>query len=207
VGKLPVVVDADCVDLLSFSAHKIYGPKGCGALFVRQKPRIDLTCQLDGGGHETGYRSGTLNVPGIVGLGMACEIAAQRMASDIPRLRILRDRLEHGVQQLGGVRVNGDPDHRLEHMTNLSFDGLAADWPLSIENIAVSAGSACTSASLDPSYVLTACGIRRELAFASLRYSLGRYTTDAEINLAIEATIAAIRSARELLRATAPSPR
>ena len=162
VGKIPVDVEEDCIDLLSFSAHKLYGPKGCGALFVRHKPnKVELCCQLDGGGHERGYRSGTLNVPGIVGLGMACEVATQRMQIDPPRLLALRDRLENGIRdRLDGVHVNGDPRSRLSHMTNLSFDGVAGESLAgSMEDVCVSSGSACTSASLEPSYVLRACGL------------------------------------------------
>jgi cysteine desulfurase len=200
VGKFPVDVEADCIDLLSFSGHKIYGPKGCGALYIRHKPKVELSCQLDGGGHERGYRSGTLNVPGIVGVGAACEVAMQRMATDAPRLRRLRDKLENGIlQQIDGVHVNGDPQNRLEHMTNLSFECAADEGaPLAPEDIAVSSGSACTSASLEPSYVLRACGLGRELAFSALRFSLGRPTTEQEIDYAIEKTVECISSARAL---------
>ncbi len=201
VGKLPIDVEADCIDLLSLSAHKFYGPKGCGALFVRHKPRkIDLNCQLDGGGHERGYRSGTLNVPGIVGLGMACEIAMSRMSIDAARLLALRDRLERGLlDRLEGVQINGDPSSRLCHMTNLSFEGVNGDLLMgSLEDICVSSGSACTSASLEPSYVLTACGVSACLAHSSLRYSLGRPTTQDEVDHAIEKTVECITNLRAL---------
>jgi cysteine desulfurase len=201
VGKLPVDVQEDCIDLLSFSGHKLYGPKGAGGLFVRHKPeKIELACQLDGGGHERGYRSGTLNVPGIVGLGMACQIAQERMASDTPRLLSLRDKLESGIRQrVEGVHVNGDPENRLAHMTNLMFEGVPGDSMLmALEDIAVSSGSACTSASLEPSYVLRACGVERDLAFSSLRYSLGRSTTEEEIDYAIEKTVDCITNLRAL---------
>jgi cysteine desulfurase len=201
VGKLPVDVQADCIDLLSFSGHKLYGPKGAGGLFVRHKPeKIELACQLDGGGHERGYRSGTLNVPGIVGLGKACEIAQQRMAIDTPRLRMLRDRLERGIRErVTGVQVNGDPENRLAHMTNLMFEGVPGDSMLmALEDIAVSSGSACTSASLEPSYVLRACNVDRDLAFSSLRFSLGRSNTEEEIDYAIEKTVDCIGNLRAL---------
>jgi cysteine desulfurase len=196
-----VDVQEDCIDLLSFSGHKLYGPKGAGGLYVRHKPeKIELACQLDGGGHERGYRSGTLNVPGIVGLGMACEIAQQRMTTDTPRLRFLRDKLESGIcKRVEGVHVNGDSDNRLAHMTNLMFEGVPGDSMLmALEDIAVSSGSACTSASLEPSYVLRACGVPRELAFSSLRYSLGRSTTEEEIDYAIEKTVDCITNLRAL---------
>jgi cysteine desulfurase len=196
VGKIAIDVEADGIDLLSFSGHKLYGPKGAGGLFVRRKPaRVELACQLDGGGHERGYRSGTLNVPGIVGLGMACEIARQEMHTEAKRLAELRDMLESGLRlRLTGVQVNGDPEHRLAHVSNLSFEGVSGD--LVVIDVAVSAGSACTSASLEPSYVLTACGIDPALAGAALRFSLGRSTTAAEIQFAIERTIECIENAR-----------
>jgi cysteine desulfurase len=205
VAKLPVDVDADCIDLLSFSAHKFYGPKGSGALYVRHKPeRVELACQLDGGGHERGYRSGTLNVPGIVGLGIACEIGMQQQPIDAPRLRILRDKLEAGIRsRVDGVHVNGDPDNRLSHMTSLCFEGVPGDSMLgALEDIAVSSGSACTSASLEPSYVLRACGVPRELAFTSVRFSLGRSTTEEEIDFAIDRTADAITNLRALAAMT-----
>jgi cysteine desulfurase len=188
VGKLPIDVQADHIDLLSMSGHKFYGPKGCGCLFVRNKPeKIRLTPVLDGGGHERGYRSGTLNVPGIVGVGAACDIAAAEMNSEAPRLSGLRGRLQDGIiEKIDGVRVNGDEAHRLPHMTNLSFGGLDHDQLIAaMSGIAVSSGSACTSASLEPSYVLTALGVPEELAFSSLRFSLGRSNTIEQIDFVI----------------------
>ena len=201
VGKLPVDVEADCVDLLSFSGHKLYGPKGAGALYVRQNPHIDLAPLLDGGGHECGYRSGTLNVPGIVGVGMACEVATERMAADAARIGQLRDRLENGIRaQLDGVHVNGEPDNRLYHTSNLSFEGLGGGESLAMafDDLCVSTGSACTSACAEPSHVLRACGLGRDLAASSLRFSLGRSTTAAEIDYAIEKTVETITSLRAL---------
>ncbi|CAN5333404.1 IscS subfamily cysteine desulfurase [soil metagenome] len=205
VAKIAIDVEADCIDLLSFSAHKMYGPKGSGALYVRHKPdRVELACQLDGGGHERGYRSGTLNVPGIVGLGAACEIGMHELPTDAPRLKKLRDKLESGIRaRVNGFHVNGDPESRLGHMTNLSFDGVPGDSMLgALEDIAVSSGSACTSASLEPSYVLRACGVPRELAFSSIRFSLGRSTTEEEIDYAIEKTTECITNLRALAAMT-----
>jgi cysteine desulfurase len=163
LGKVVIDVQADHIDLLSFSGHKLYGPKGAGGLFIRHKPqRIELACQLDGGGHERGYRSGTLNVPGIVGLGMACEVAQERMPIDIPRLARQRDRLESGIlSRLAGVYVNGDSEHRLAHMTNLSFEGVSGD--LVVIDVAVSAGSACTSAASSPA---TSCAPAGSIPFS-----------------------------------------
>ncbi len=189
VAKVPIDVEADQIDLLSMSGHKMYGPKGCGCLFVRNKPaRVMLTPVLHGGGHEHGYRSGTLNVTGIVGVGAACAIARGEMASEIPRLRALRDRLESGIiSQVDGVRVNGYIPNRLPHMTNLSFEGVDHDELLAaLAGIAVSSGSACTSASLEPSYVLSAVGLPTQLAFASLRFALGKRNTIAEVDFVID---------------------
>ena len=189
VAKVPIDVEADHIDLLSMSGHKMYGPKGCGCLYVRNKPqRIDLTPVLHGGGHERGYRSGTLNVPGIVGVGAACEIAKNEMADELPRVRALRDRLQDGVvRHLDGVRVNGYEPCRLPHMTNLAFEGVEHDPLLfALDGIAVSSGSACTSASLEPSYVLTALGLPEHLAFTSLRFALGRSTTAEEVDFVID---------------------
>lgn len=189
VGKVPIDVQADNVDLLSLSGHKFYGPKGCGCLFVRNKPqRIELMPHMDGGGHERGYRSGTLNVTGIVGVGAACEIAKDEMAQEIPRLRMLRDRLQAGItRHVEGVQVNGYEPKRLPHMTNLSFAGVDHDALLAaMSDIAVSTGSACTSASLEPSYVLKALGLPNELAFASLRFALGKRNTEQEVDFVID---------------------
>jgi cysteine desulfurase len=189
VAKMPIDVEADCIDLLSMSGHKMYGPKGCGILFVRNKPvKIELTPILDGGGHERGYRSGTLNVPGIVGVGAACEIAGREMADEMPRLRRLRDRLQSGIMsQVDGVLVNGYEPNRLGHMTNLSFEGVDHDELLAaLAGIAVSSGSACTSASLEPSYVLSALGVPERLAFPSLRIALGRRNTAEECDFVVD---------------------
>lgn len=188
-GKVPIDVDADQIDLLSMSGHKMYGPKGCGCLYVRNKPRkIELMPVMHGGGHEHGYRSGTLNVPGIVGVGAAAELAMNEMAAEIPRLRKLRDRLQDGiVRRIDGVRVNGDENCRLPHMTNLAFEGVDHDQLLlAMDGIAVSTGSACTSASLEPSYVLTAIGLPEHLAFASLRFALGRRNTAEEVDFVVD---------------------
>jgi cysteine desulfurase len=189
VGKVPIDVQADHIDLLSMSGHKMYGPKGCGCLFVRNKPsRIELAPVLDGGGHERGYRSGTLNVTGIVGVGAACEIALHDMPEEMPRLQKLRVRLQEGIlAQVDDVRVNGYEPCRLPHMTNLSFAGVDHDELLAaMSDIAVSSGSACTSASLEPSYVLRALGVSDELAFASLRFALGRRNTEEEVDFVID---------------------
>jgi cysteine desulfurase len=186
---VPVDVDADNIDLMSMSGHKMYGPKGCGCLYVRNKPKkIDLIPVQHGGGHEHGYRSGTLNVPGIVGVGAACEIAKKEMAEETPRLRKLRDRLQEGIiNNVDGVVVNGDEKHRLPHMTNLAFEGVEHDQLLfALDGIAVSTGSACTSASLEPSYVLKALGLPDHLAFASLRFALGRRNKPEEVEFVVE---------------------
>jgi cysteine desulfurase len=189
VAKVPIDVQADCIDMLSMSGHKMYGPKGCGCLFVRHKPqKIELTPVLDGGGHERGYRSGTLNVPGIVGVGAACEIARNEMSGETPRVRALRDRLQEGIlNQVDGVLVNGYEENRLPHMTNLAFAGVDHDELLvALTGIACSSGSACTSASLEPSYVLSALGVPERLAFPSLRFALGRGNTVEEVDFVID---------------------
>jgi cysteine desulfurase len=189
VGKLPVDVQADGIDLLALSAHKVYGPKGVGALYVRRRdPRISLTAQMDGGGHERGMRSGTLNVPGIVGLGKACALCGREMEADRRRLERMRDRLEEGLLRLDGARVNGSRAHRLPATTNMSFAGIDGEALLAAlaKDVALSSGSACTSASPEPSYVLKALGLDDELAYASLRIGLGRFTTEEEIDYAIE---------------------
>ena len=200
VGKIAVDVQADGIDLLSLSAHKMYGPKGCGALFVRRKgPRVRLAPLLDGGGHERGLRSGTLNVPGIVGLGMACDLARREMEAESSRLTQLRDRLESGVLcALDRVYINGDVDHRLPHVSNLSFGGADGSSILrALDDIAVSSGSACTSASLQASHVLRAMGQNDELAFNSIRFSLGRFTTEAEVDYVIEKVVRIVKSLRQ----------
>jgi len=200
-GKIPIDVNNDNIDLLALTAHKLYGPKGAGALYVRRRdPRVRLSAQMDGGGHERGLRSGTLNVPGIVALGKACELAMQGMAEDAARLSKLRDRLESGLLKMEEVYVNGDRQNRLPHTTNLSFrqvDSAALLSGLS-KTLAVSSGSACTSALIEPSYVLKALGLEDELAFGSLRFGLGRFTTEAEIDFAIEQVTATVNHLRAL---------
>jgi cysteine desulfurase len=199
VGKIPIDVDADGIDLLSLSAHKLYGPKGCGALFIRRKgPRVRLTPLFDGGGHERGYRSGTLNVPGIVGLGAACEIARLEMPEESARLAGLRDRLESSILSgLERVFVNGDTFHRLPQVSNLSFAAADGSSILrAMDDIAVSSGSACTSASLQASHVLRAMGLSDELAYNSIRFSLGRFTTEADVDYVAEKVIRIVRDLR-----------
>lgn len=201
VGKIPVDVQADGIDLMAFSAHKMYGPKGVGALYVRRKnPRVKVTAQMDGGGHERGMRSGTMNVPGIVGFGKACEIAMNEMEAEGKRLSILRDRLESSLMELEEAYVNGNVNSRLPHVCNISFkyvegEGLMMGFN---KDIAVSSGSACTSASLEPSYVLKALGLGDDLAHSSLRFGLGRYTTEAEIDFTIDAIKTTVLKLREM---------
>lgn len=201
VGKIPVDVIADGIDLMSFSAHKMYGPKGVGALYVRRKnPRVKVTAQIDGGGHERGMRSGTMNVPGIVGFGKACELCMNEMEDEAIRLSKMRDRLEEGLCVLEESYVNGNKHHRLPHTTNISFkyvegEGLMMGFN---KNIALSSGSACTSASLEPSYVLKALGLGDDLAHSSLRFGLGRFTTDEQIDYTIEAIKETVTKLREM---------
>jgi cysteine desulfurase len=201
VGKIPVDVEADGIDLLSFTAHKMYGPKGVGALYVRRKnPRVKVTAQMDGGGHERGMRSGTLNVPGIVGFGKAAEIARTDMAADTERISKLRDKLENALKQIDESYVNGNPAHRLPHVSNISFkyvegEGLMMGFN---KDIALSSGSACTSASLEPSYVLKALGLGDDLAHSSLRFGLGRYTTEEQIDFTIKAVTDTVLKLREM---------
>ena len=201
VGKVPVDVNADGIDLMAFSGHKMYGPKGVGVLYVRRKnPRVKVTAQMDGGGHERGMRSGTLNVPGIVGLGKACELCMHEMESEAKRLSAMRDRLENALMQLEEAYVNGNREHRLPHTTNISFkyvegEGLMMGFN---KNIALSSGSACTSASLEPSYVLKALGLGDDLAHSSLRFGLGRFTTDEQIDFTIEAISSSVLKLREM---------
>ena len=189
VGKIPVDVQKDGIDIMAFTGHKMYGPKGVGALYVRRKnPRVKVTAQMDGGGHERGMRSGTLNVPGIVGFGKACEICRLDMAEDTKRIKALRDKLENALLQIEESYLNGNKDHRLPHVTNISFkyvegEGLMMGFN---KNIAVSSGSACTSASLEPSYVLKALGLGDDLAHSSLRFGLSRFTTEEQIDYTIE---------------------
>jgi len=201
VGKIPVNVNENGIDLMAFNAHKIYGPKGIGALYVRRKnPRVKLAAQMDGGGHERGMRSGTLNVPGIVGFGQACEICMNEMRSDAERIGRLRDKLEAALLNLEGTCVNGNKQYRLPHVTNVAFkyaesEGLMATFS---KDVAVSSGSACMSASLEPSYVLRALGSGDDVARSSLRFSLGRYTTNDQIDYSIEKIKNAVNLLREM---------
>ncbi len=201
VGKVPVDVNADGIDLLAMTAHKMYGPKGVGALYVRRKkPRVKVTAQIDGGGHERGMRSGTLNVPGIVGFGKACELCMNEMAEDAARLGKLRDKLENALLELEEAYVNGSREHRLPHVTNISFKYVEGEGLLMGFNkeIALSSGSACTSASLEPSYVLKALGLGDDLAHSSLRFGLGRYTTEEQIDYTIEQITRTVLKLREM---------
>jgi len=202
VGKVPVHPKEMGIHLMAFSAHKMYGPKGVGALFVNRKsPRVKVTAQMDGGGHERGMRSGTLNVPGIVGFGKAAEIAKNEMAADAERLSRLRDKLEKTLMaQLEEVYINGDPENRMPHVTNLSFKHVEGEGLMMTfnQNIGLSSGSACTSASLEPSYVLIAMGLGDDLAHSSLRFSLGRFTTEEDIDFAIDAVTKGVNHMRDL---------
>jgi len=200
VGKVPVNVDADSIDLLSISAHKMYGPKGAGALYVRRDPRVRLTAQMDGGGHERGMRSGTLNVPGIVGLGEACAICGREMDEESARLRRLRDRLRTKLEtELEEVSVNGSMERRLPHNLNMSFAYVEAEsLMMGMSGVAVSSGSACTSATLEPSYVLKAMGVADDAAHSSIRFSLGRFNTEEEVDDAAACAIEAVKNLREL---------
>jgi len=200
-GKIPLDVEAMGIDLLSLSAHKIYGPKGVGGLYVRRKnPRVRLALQMHGGGHERGMRSGTLNVPGIVGLAAAADICGAEMAAEAERLSALRDRLHRGIaEQLDFVTLNGHPVHRLPNTLNLSFAYVEGEsLMMKMTGIAVSSGSACTSASLEPSFVLRALGVDDDLAHGSVRFSLGRFNTRQEIDFAVESVVAAVKALREL---------
>ncbi len=202
VGKIPVDPKETGVHLMAFTGHKMYGPKGVGALFVnRKKPRVKVVAQMDGGGHERGMRSGTLNVPGIVGFGKAAELAKQEMAADAARLSVLRDKLESALEsRLEEVYVNGSRTHRMPHVTNISFKHVEGEGLMMTfnENIAVSSGSACTSASLEPSYVLVALGLGDDLAHSSIRFSLGRFTKEEEIDRAIELVANGVTHMRDL---------
>jgi len=200
VGKIPVDVNADHIDLMSFTGHKMYGPKGVGALYVRRKnPRIKVTAQMDGGGHERGMRSGTLNVPGIVGFGKACEICMNEMESDAARISEMRDYLEAELTKLEETYVNGSTKHRLPTITNISFKYIEGEGlMMGVKDLAVSSGSACTSASLEPSYVLKNLGLDDDLAHSSLRFGLSRYTTKEEIDYAINHVREAVLKLREM---------
>ena len=201
VGKIPVDVNKDGIDLMAFTAHKMYGPKGVGALYVRRKsPRVKVTAQMDGGGHERGMRSGTLNVPGIVGFGKACELCMLEMQADTQRISKLRDKLETSLLQIEESYVNGNKEHRLPHVTNISFKHVEGEGLLMgfNKNIALSSGSACTSASLEPSYVLKALGLGDDLAHSSLRFGLSRFTTEEEIDYTIKSISETVLKLREM---------
>lgn len=202
VGKIPTYPKEIGVHLMAWTSHKMYGPKGVGALYVsRKSPRVKVTAQMDGGGHERGMRSGTLNVPGIVGFGKAAEIARLEMHSDAERLSKLRDRLEHELtSRLEECYINGNVNHRMPHVTNISFKHVEGEGLMMTfnQNIAVSSGSACTSASLEPSYVLVALGLGDDLAHSSIRFSLGRFTTEEEVDFAVEKLVAGVNHMRDL---------
>jgi cysteine desulfurase len=201
VGKVPVDVNAMNIDVLSLSGHKIYGPKGVGALYVRRRnPRVQISEQINGGGHERGMRSGTLNVPGIVGLGKACEIAAAEMESEAKRLGALRDKLKAKLEsKLDYIHVNGSMEHRLPGNLNMSFVYVEGESLLmGINDVAVSSGSACTSATLEPSYVLKALGLGDDVAHSSIRFGLGRFNTEAEVDYVADKVIDVVQKLREL---------
>jgi cysteine desulfurase len=200
-GKIALDVESMHIDLMSLSAHKMYGPKGIGCLYVRRKnPRVRLVSQMDGGGHERGMRSGTLNVTGIVGMGEAARICREEMAVEVPKLQRLRDRLEARIlKALPDAVRNGDPNARLPHLANLSFPYVEGEsLIMGVKELAVSSGSACTSASLEPSYVLKSLGLGDELAHSSIRFSLGRFTTEAEVDFAADRIVAEVSRLREM---------
>jgi cysteine desulfurase len=201
IGKIPVDVERDGIDLLSISAHKLYGPKGVGVLYARRKnPRAQLAPMIDGGGHERGLRSGTLNVPGIVGLGKACEICAKEMTEESARLGALRDKLKKAIlSRLDDTTINGSLEHRLPNNLNLSFAGVEGDALLmGINDVAVSSGSACTSATLEPSHVLSALGVPEELAHSSIRFGLGRFNTAEDVDYVAGRVVETVKRLREL---------
>ena len=200
VGKMVLDVDAMNIDLLSVSGHKLYGPKGIGALYVRRRPRVRLQPIMHGGGHERGMRSGTLATPLLVGLGKACELAGAEMVTENARVSALRDRLVQGLTaQLTHVVVNGDTEHRLAGNLNISFDFVEGEsMIMAIKDIAVSSGSACTSASLEPSYVLRALGVSEEQAHTSIRFGLGRFSTQEEVDFVIETVVKAVNRLRDM---------
>ena len=198
-GKLAIDLSSLKVDLMSFSAHKTYGPKGVGALFVRRKPRVRIEAQIHGGGHERGFRSGTLPTHQIVGMGEAFRIAREEMATENERIRMLRDKLLRGLTAMEEVFVNGDLDHRVPHNLNMSFNYVEGEsMVMAVKDIAVSSGSACTSASLEPSYVLRALGRSDELAHSSIRFSIGRFTTEEEIDFAVDLLCRKVGKLREM---------
>ena len=199
-GKIPFDVERAQVDLASLSAHKLYGPKGVGALYVRRKPRVRLTAQMDGGGHERGFRSGTLNVPGIVGFGAACALAQAEREAEAARVLALRERLRAGLAAgLDLLTVNGSLEHRLPGNLNVSFAYVEGEaMMMAIKNVAVSSGSACTSASLEPSYVLRAMGVGDHLAHSSIRFGLGRFTTEEEVDYTVRLVIEKVKKLRDM---------
>jgi cysteine desulfurase len=200
VGRIPFDVNACQADLVALSAHKMYGPKGVGALYVRRKPRVRLTAIIDGGGHERGMRSGTLNVPGIVGFGKAAELCHTEMAVESKRLFALRERLRLGIQsKISDTFVNGSLEHRLPGSLNISFAYIEGEAMLmGLKDVAVSSGSACTSASLEPSYVLRALGVEEEMAHTSIRFGLGRFNTEEEVDFVINAVVSKVNKLREM---------
>ena len=200
VGKIPLDVERDQIDLMSFTAHKMYGPKGIGALYVRRKPRLRLSPQMDGGGHERGMRSGTLNVPGIVGFGRACELCQVEMNEEATRLGSLRDKLKDGIlNRIADVSINGSLERRLPHNLNISFAHVDGESLLmGLTDIAVSSGSACTTDLPEPSHVLQALGVKNELAHSSIRFGLGRFNTEEEIDYAINRVAEVVSRLREL---------
>jgi len=198
-GKVTIDLANSKVDLMTFTAHKTYGPKGIGALYVRRKPRVRLEAQMHGGGHERGLRSGTLPTHQIVGMGEAFRLAREEMDTEITRIKALRDRLAKGLQEIEEVYINGDMDHRVPHNLNVSFNYVEGEsLIMAIKDIAVSSGSACTSASLEPSYVLRALGRSDELAHSSIRFTIGRFSTEADIDFAVELLKAKVHKLREL---------
>jgi len=199
-GKISIDVERDSIDLLSVTAHKLYGPKGIGALYVRRHPRVPLIAQIDGGGHEAGLRSGTLNVPAIVGFGEACAIATEEMAAEAARVAALRDRLLHRLEsELDGVQVNGSLELRLAGNLNVSFDGVEGDALLmTVPDLALSTGSACSSATVEPSHVLRALGVGEDRARGALRFGLGRWTTEEEVDYASRRVVEAVGKLRAL---------
>ncbi len=201
IGKIPVNPREYGIHLMAFTSHKMYGPKGVGALYVSRKgPRVKVTAQIDGGGHERGMRSGTLNVPGIVGFGKAAEIAKAEMEADAKRLSALRDKLESSLMQMEETYINGNVENRMPHVSNISFKHVEGEGLMMTFNqqIAVSSGSACTSASLEPSYVLKALGLGDDLAHSSIRFSLGRFTTEEQVDKAIEMVSQGVQHMRDL---------
>jgi cysteine desulfurase len=200
IGKIPIDVNAMNIDLMSISGHKVYGPKGVGALYVRRRPRVRLEAQMSGGGQERGLRSGTVPTPLVVGLGTACQVAKEEMAADTAHIKKLADRLVHGItSQLDAVTLNGDDQHRYWGNVNLSFAYVEGESLLmGLKDVAVSSGSACTSASLEPSYVLRALGVEEDMAHTSIRFGIGRFSTEDEVDKAVELTVERVRKLREM---------